>query len=137
MNYFSIYLRRCGVSYQYVWVKEINQSHNEHYHCVFFVGASTVDDFKDFDREAQNIWSRICSDSSYMASRSLAHICKTKNNYGLFIDKVFLSNDDQNFEELFSKCFYWISYLAKTNTKINNPGRGRRFWGASSCRLDL
>ena len=135
MNSFSTYLRRRGVSYQYVWVKEINRSDNEHYHCVFFVDASKISSSYTYTCEAQNIWSRICSDSSGNASRNLVHICSLKNDYGLFLDSVLLDKNEPNFDELFSKYFYWISYLAKTNTKINNPGRGRRFWSASSCRI--
>lgn len=137
MNLFSIYLRRKGVSYQYVWVKEINQSDNEHYHCVFFLDASKFTSSYDFNCEAKNIWSRICSDASNNASRNLVHICEMKTDYGLFLDSVLLCRNDPYFDDFFSECFYWVSYLAKTNTKINNPGRGRRFWGASSCRMDL
>jgi hypothetical protein len=134
-NHFSIFLNRRNISYHYVWVKEINHSENPHYHCVFFVSTGRYDSPYALNHEAQSIWSRICSDSFYHAPKSLLHYCPRKFQDGIVQDSVLLSRDDPHFEFNFRECFYWLSYLAKVNSKILNPGRGDRWWGASQLRL--
>lgn len=133
MNFFSIFLKRKGVPYQYVWVREKNQSDNVHYHCVFFIDADWYERSDIFNNEAQALWSRICSDASYSAPRSLIHLCEMRQDDDYYTRHVILSRDEPYFEDEFSDCFDWVSYLAKTNTKIENPGRGNRGWGCSRC----
>ena len=133
MNFFSIFLKRKGVAYQYVWVRERNHSDNVHYHCVFFIDASWHVRSDKFNQEAQSIWSRICSDASFRAPRSLLHVCEMNQFEDLYTRHVMLAKDEPFFEDAFSDCFYWVSYLAKVNTKIENPGRGSRGWGCSKC----
>jgi hypothetical protein len=133
MNSFSVYLKRRKIDYHYVWVKEIESSANPHYHCVFIV---SVDQFGSYvlNREAQSIWSRICSEPSCHASESLLHCCPRMLRNGSIQWDVLISMNDPNFEVEFGDIFYWLSYLAKTNTKNLNPGRGDRWWGSSQFR---
>lgn len=133
MNSFSVYLKRRKIDYHYVWVKEIECSDNPHYHCVFIVSAYQFNSYV-LNREAQIIWSRICSDPSCHASESLLHCCPRRLCDGSIQWDVLISVDDPNFEFEFRDIYYWLSYLAKTNTKTFNPGRGDRWWGSSQLR---
>ena len=134
MNSFSVYLKRRNIHYQYVWVKEIESSVNPHYHCVFITSAGQYSSYV-LNREAQNIWSRICSESSGYASCSLLHCCPRILRDGSLQWDVLISRDDPNFEVEIRDIFYWLSYLAKINTKTLNPGRGNRWWGSSRCDM--
>jgi len=134
MNTFSVYLKRRGVHYHYVWVKEIESSDNPHYHCVFIVSADQGESSYLLNQEAQKIWSRICSGSYSSASMSLLHFCPRRLHDGSIQWDVLISRDDPNFEFEFRDIYYWLSYLAKTNTKTFNPGRGDRWWGSSQFR---
>jgi hypothetical protein len=133
MNSFSVFLKRRNIHYHYVWVKEIESSDNPHYHCVFIVSADQCNSYV-LNREAQNIWSRIFSEHSWRASESLLHCCPRRLCDGSIQWDVLISMDDPNFEFEFQDIFYWLSYLAKTNTKTFNPGRGDRWWGSSLFR---
>ncbi len=133
MNSFSVYLKRRNIHYHYVWVKEIESSVNPHYHCVFIVSDDQCNSFV-LNLEAQSIWSRICSESSCDASESLLHCCPRRICDGSIQWDVLISGNDPNFEVEFGDIFYWLSYLAKTNTKTFSPGRGDRWWGSSQLR---
>lgn len=135
MNSFSVYLKRGYFDYHYVWVKEIETSVNPHYHCVFFIRAEQGDSSYVLNNEAQKIWSRICSEYSTCAPEYLLHFCPRKLLDGAYQWDVLISRDTLNFEEDFRQCFYWLSYLAKVNSKISNPGRGDRWWGSSQLRF--
>jgi len=133
MNSFSVYLKRRNIHYHYVWVKEIESSVNPHYHCVFIVSADQCNSYV-LNREAQIIWSRICSDPACCASESLLHCCPRMLRNGSIQWDVLIPRNDPNFEVEFGDIFYWLSYLAKTNTKTFSPGKGDRWWGSSQLR---
>jgi hypothetical protein len=124
-------LKRKGVAYHYVWVKEQNSSDNVHYHCVFLVDAEKFSSSFRYNEKVKALWSSACSDETYMAPLNLVHVAERRLDDHDYFETTVLSKYEPYFEDTLRECFYWLSYLAKVNTKIINPGRGNRGWGSS------
>ena len=135
INSFTTFLKRKRLDYHYVWVKEQNISDNVHYHCVFLLDAGIFSSSLWFDEKAKDLWSIACSDEHYTAPPNLVHVAKRRLDDHDYFETTVLSKYEPYFEDTLSECFYWLSYLAKVNTKIINPGRGNRGWGSSSLKM--
>lgn len=135
INSFVTFLKRKGLDYHYVWVKEQNVSDNVHYHCVFLLDAGILNSSLQFDEKAKDLWSIACSDEYYPAPLNLVHVAKRRLDDHDYFETTVLSKYEPYFEDTLSECFYWLSYLAKVNTKIINPGRGNRGWGSSLFKM--
>lgn len=133
INSFIIFLKRKGVDYHYVWVKEQNNSDNVHYHCVFIVDAERFTSSFRYNEKVKELWSSACSDESCIAPFNLVHVANRKL-FDDYFDTTILSKDEPYFEDTLDDCIYWLSYLAKVNTKLVNPGRGNRGFGSSLLR---
>jgi hypothetical protein len=133
INSFVIFLKRKGVYYHYVWVKEQNNSDNVHYHCVFIVDAERFTSSFRYNEKVKELWSSACSDESCIAPFNLVHVANRKL-FDDYFDTTILSKDEPYFEDTLDDCIYWLSYLAKVNTKLVNPGRGNRGFGSSLLR---
>lgn len=135
INSFTTFIKRKNCDYHYVWVKEQNASDNVHYHCVFLVDPGISSNSLRFDEKAKDLWSISCSDEYYTAPLNLVHVAQRRLDNNCYLKTTVISKYEPYFEDTLADCFYWLSYLAKVNSKIINPGRGNRGWGSSLFRM--
>lgn len=111
---------------KYIWVRERDQSNNDHYHFVLMFNRDRfyqLGSFQEGDSLAYLISSAWLSALKLYQSSDLglAHFCKN----GQFN----LKRNDQEFDSEFERFFRRVSYLAKKRTK--NHGEGKRNFGCS------
>ncbi|AMF98495.1 TPA: inovirus Gp2 family protein [Vibrio parahaemolyticus] len=121
-----------STSIRYVWCREISSSLNVHYHVYFLMNADAYWQLGDFGANAQGHLSQMLVSAWGSAigisnARGLVHFGQgaRKLNVNDITGEVvphFNGSEYDTFEDI----FYWMSYLAKTDTKQFGDG-GRNF----------
>lgn len=94
----------------YLWVREQDESQNQHYHLALLVNRNKHQSVKRLYGIVSNCWSDVtCTGSVYGT------------------DGMVLRRDSHTQHTDICDCFYWLSYWAKTNTKERTERDLRRF----------
>ena len=120
MAWYIKILKRQGFDPYYFWVREQNKSINPHYHCILLLNGNLVQKYYYYVKIAEDCWMRTLG--FHDAEGLVDYCCQGKN--GIMIRR------DDTFQQFYNLCYYWGSYLAKTNQKGNAP-KGAHEWGSS------
>lgn len=130
-----------GYGLQYVWVREQSREKHQHYHCVALLNGNKVQNYLAFLHSVSRTWNHVLG----VQCDGLIDFCNTNRDgtpaqNGIMITRpkqnatgVERAEQEQAFKETFEACYYWATYLAKTNQKDNTPKGIRRF-GVSVMR---
>lgn len=128
--------RTMGCDFHYVWVREQKDSANPHYHCLVLLNGSIVQNHKKFLGEVRRVWGKVlgCFDPTGSVWSCEYDSNDNKVENGIMIERPrkavhgddFLKQNDL-YNGALRDCFYWSSYLAKTNQKDSTPHGIRRF----------
>ena len=112
---------------RYIWAREQNTAHHQHYHCVLFFNKDRYHCTGKIDAESDNLFTRIVKAWASALSlpvyetMELVHLPQNAHYY--------LDANSSNFTQDFHALYYRLSYLAKLNTK--QYGLGQRCFGYS------
>ncbi|SHN72752.1 YagK/YfjJ domain-containing protein [Desulfovibrio litoralis] len=114
MDRFTKYLEKDKKIIDYTWVREQNTSKNHHYHVMPTLNGNKIQNQHGIMKEATRIWEEVISSeaSGLVDYSSTPHM---------------LRKDDPAYQEKLENCILHASYLAKENTKGNNPKRVRSY----------
>ncbi|AZQ85320.1 inovirus Gp2 family protein [Colwellia sp. Arc7-635] len=90
-----------GKTLGYIWVREINDSINQHYHFAYFLNGHKIKHPLQFNQLLMRIWKEDFSGHSSIPKYCFSFIDRNKQNY---LDTIF-------------GCLYRLSYLAKNFSK--------------------
>lgn len=116
---------RCNI--RYIWAREQNTAHHQHYHCVLFFNKDRYHCTGKIDVESDNLFTRIVKAWASALSLpvddtiELVHLPQNAHYY--------LDAKSSNFTHDYHALYYRLSYLAKLNTK--QYGSGQRCFGYS------
>jgi len=99
-------LRRAELDARYLWVREQDSSPRPHYHVILLLDGNKTWSTYCHLREAERQWAAALGVPEVTG---LIHYCDDSGQNGVMVHR----GDTEAFEH----CFYWSSYLAKTNTK--------------------
>ena len=126
-----------ATSVRYVWCRESNKSINEHYHVFFLLNADTFWQFGRFENPVPGELTWMLSSAwasalglSETASKGLIHYCAGLRR--IDVKQIAGSHKlerDGVVRDSFESVFYWMSYLAKVDTK--QYGKRERSFGYS------
>ncbi len=120
------FYKRAGLDPVYIWVREQSCEKHQHYHCILLLDGNKIQSYHHVLRQAEAMWNRKLG----VEQLGLINFCN-KSRYGeLQSNGIMLRRNDENFSDVFNKCFHWASYLAKTATKDYAP-LGIREFGSS------
>jgi hypothetical protein len=127
INGFSTYLKREGLAYQYVWVREQSREKHQHYHVMFLLNGNKTRKSWNHLGRADRLWQKAIG----VESPGLLQRCEGSRSGERHECHVLIERRSQSYENDLVRCVEWASYLAKTNTKGYAPLNVRE-WGASS-----
>lgn len=127
-----------GIDLRFLWVREQSREKQQHYHCVVLLNGNRVRDYRRFLAVVTKTWGYVIGcDPSGLVDWCDRGRNDLKTTNGIRIDRPQGNTIQeeralqmQAFNDTFSACFYWGSYLAKENQKANTP-KGVRRYGAS------
>ena len=112
---------------RYIWAREQNTAHHQHYHCVLFFNKDRYHCTGKINGESNNLFTRIvkawASALSLPFGETMQLVHLTQNAY------YYLDASNPNFTQVFNDLYKRASYLAKLNTK--QYGLGQRCFGYS------
>jgi len=127
--------KNMGIDFQFLWAREQSQEKHQHYHCITILDGSRVRSYHRFLSVVTEAWGHVLGCEAV----GLVDWCDRDQN-GIRIDRPQAqaspdthAQQTQAFNQSFSACFYWGSYLAKENQKANTP-KGVRRYGASQLK---
>ncbi|MGR3983356.1 inovirus Gp2 family protein [Pseudoalteromonas sp. 1181_04] len=112
---------------RYIWAREQNTAHHQHYHCVLFFNKDRYHCTGKINGEGDNLFTRIVKAWAsaltlpFDETMQLVHL---PNNAHYYLD-----GNKPKFVEDYHALYYRLSYLAKLNTK--QYGSGQRCFGYS------
>ncbi|MDC9499711.1 MULTISPECIES: inovirus Gp2 family protein [unclassified Pseudoalteromonas] len=112
---------------RYIWAREQNTAHHQHYHCVLFFNKDRFHCTGKINAESDNLFTRIVKAWASALSipvgetMELVHLPQNAHYY--------LDAKSSNFTHDYHALYYRLSYLAKLNTK--QYGSGQRCFGYS------
>ncbi|EOB2784925.1 inovirus Gp2 family protein [Vibrio vulnificus] len=119
-------------SIRYVWCREYSSKLNVHYHVYFLMNADAYWQLGDYASQAQGHLTRMLTEAWASAigvddARGLVHFCEgaRKVNANDIVDGLVPHMNGSEYN-VFEDVFYWMSYLAKADTKQFGVG-GRNF----------
>lgn len=130
-----------GYGLQDIWVREQSRGKHQHYHCVALLNGNRVQNYLAFLQKVSHAWNRVLE----VQCDGLIDFCNKDRNgnpveNGIMITRpkqdatgIEKTEQEQAFQKVFEACFYWATYLAKTNQKDNTPKGTRRF-GVSAMK---
>jgi len=127
-NTFSVFLKRNNLEPQYVWVCEQSGDGHQHYHCLLLTHGRREYSYIRILQVAQRIWNQVLGLPAD-ENNGLVNFCN-RDRYGVDQKNGLILYPNPSNNETFKEAFYWASYMAKSNTKINIPGM--RAFGYSS-----
>ncbi|WP_179953451.1 YagK/YfjJ domain-containing protein [Desulfobotulus mexicanus] len=117
------------IEMHYIWVREQSPYSLPHYHCVFLLNGNKIQNTYGLMERANLLWHKIVGGSG-----GLVHYCHSHTPNGIMIRRPSstatgdtLAGQQVRYQETFSRCFEWASYLAKANQKQHTPSGVRRF----------
>ena len=117
------YYRRKGITMKFFWAREQSRksiyNNRFHYHCYILLDGHRIRKANKVIERANILWKHALGINVNDPCK-LIHICNFKET-GHW--EVRLEKKNQNFTRLAYDCHYWLSYLAKVNTKENGPHR--------------
>ena len=123
INSFTAYFRTSGIDVHYVWVRE-SSSIGSHYHLLFFVDGRLTRRVEGHLREAERLWTSALGLQPSEGQGLVYHCQDTDPSYAVHNGEMIERGDTEKFNQV----FYWISYLAKENTKdVGMPPWSKRF----------
>ncbi|WP_147154752.1 inovirus Gp2 family protein, partial [Pseudoalteromonas tetraodonis] len=114
-------------NFRYIWTREKNKAHQQHYHCVLFFNKDRYHCTGKINIESDNLFTRIVKSWASALSlpldetMQLVHLPQNAHYY--------LDANNTNFKADYSSLYKRASYLAKLNTK--QYGLGHRCFGYS------
>jgi len=129
-DFIKLYKRK-GLDPVYVWVREQSREKHQHYHCILLLDGNKVQSYYHILQQAEDMWNRKCG----VIQPGLINYCNKSRSGKFQSNGIMIRRNDDNFTDLFSQCFHWASYLAKTSTKNYAPFRTREF-GSSRIPQD-
>ena len=124
---FIRHLQRDNLDPHYLWVREQSWEKHQHYHIVLLLDGNKTQSIYGHLKLAESLWSRALGLSD---AAGLICYCTESRDGTTQTNGLMLKRDDPGFQNTFSTCVEWGSYLAKTNTKGNAPARVRE-WGGT------
>ena len=124
--------RRKNQVFEYIWVREEEVPGRPHYHVAAFVNGKMNYSAHQFITKAADIWARLLGDDTTHLVR-LCYRHHVEDERGTFrrpTEGAMLDLNDEMFSVIWERVFYWLSYLAKRETKELNP-EGVRTWNSS------
>lgn len=127
-------LRKNNIDAEYVWVREQKTSHNPHYHMIFMVDGSKINNTWAFKERIDNaIKKTLDTDVA-----GLQHISNPENDYRkTMINRPSPKASGEKLEEQQSHFNYSVEqtmnvarYMSKTDTKGNTPPHVREYQGS-------
>ena len=116
-----------GEVFDYVWVKERNRSVNPHFHLVIFRNGQQYCSGYAVWQKAIEVWGKLLKcDAEGLIHAAIPTINNAYCNYGVVIDR-----NAVDFQKVYSSVHYWLSYMAKVNTKTTQSGHA---YGSSQLR---
>ena len=123
-----------GIRGHYVWVREKNTSDVPHYHVIFFLDGSRIENGWGVRERAQHLWERVLG----VSCPGAIELCETYGGLnGLMIrrpayqsDGLKLQEEQARFEATYNAVHEWARYLAKTKTKGEAPAGEREYQGS-------
>lgn len=112
---------------RYIWAREQNTAHHQHYHCVLFFNKDRYYCTGKINAESDNLFTRIVKAWASALSlpldetMQLVHLPQNAHYY--------LDANSSNFTQQFHILYHRLSYFAKLNTK--QYGLGQRCFGYS------
>ncbi len=125
----------------YVWVREQSKEKHQHYHCVALLNGNKVQNHSAFLQSVSHAWNHVLG----VQCNGLINFCNKHRDGSPAENGVMIrrpksgstgaeqAEQERAFNQAFENCFYWSSYLAKTNQKSNTP-KGLRKFGVSVMR---
>ncbi|WP_081678610.1 YagK/YfjJ domain-containing protein [Desulfocurvibacter africanus] len=123
--------QRKGLDPVYVWVREQSREKHQHYHCILLLNGNKIRSYYEILQQAEAMWNRKLG----VEQLGLINFCNRSRHGELQSNGIMLRRNDENFSDVFNKCFHWASYLAKTTTKDYAP-LGIREFGSSRIPKD-
>ncbi len=108
----------------YLWVREINNSLQHHYHIVVLVNGSVFQVPQRVLELAELHWGYALSLPS---AKGLVHFCLELPSGEQGTNYYQLQRGAADFDQVYDDCFKRISYMAKDHTKGNMPKNMRMF----------
>ncbi|SHJ73713.1 YagK/YfjJ domain-containing protein [Halodesulfovibrio aestuarii] len=133
-TFYDTYIRnlsRNGSSPKLLWVREQSREKHQHYHCMLTVNGNRHQAPHTLLKKAEEHWNRAVKVAP--SPQGLVHYCH-KDRQGNSVTSYYnFRRSQDNFEDLYAKCFYRCSYLAKVNTKGYEP-KGKHMFGCSQWK---
>lgn len=120
------YVRSFGSALiRYIWVREQNTSHNQHYHIILFLDGNEVRYFK-YPTQAVHLWSKALNNfyGREINATGLIQVCTGIYNGINMNHGIMIRRDDPAIQH---EAFRICSYIAKTSTKGSAPRHVREF----------
>jgi hypothetical protein len=132
INSFTSYLRYKGIDSHYLWVRE-SAAVNHHYHLAFLLDGRLTRRIEGHLREVEKLWALALGLYGWQG-HGLVYYCQDGDASYKVSNGEMLK---RGCKDRLNECFYWLSYLAKTNTK----GEGTPLWikefGCSQLRRQV
>ncbi len=118
-------LNRKGLKAQYVLVREQSREKHQHYHGILLLNGHKTQSINGHIATAERLWNSALGLPPREGGYGLIEDCTKDRNGNPQVNGVMLRHDDPDYESKKEDCFRRASYLAKVNTKNNNP-QGQR-----------
>jgi len=112
------YLTRKGLKPQSVTVKEQSREKHDHFHSIFLLDGQKVKSILPIAELAERTWDRKMGFNDG-CNHGLVDRCTVDRNGERQANGIMLIPGSPDYEQKKAECFYWSSYLAKTNQKSN------------------
>lgn len=134
LNLLSRYYRHHGIGFHVVWAREQVTSGAPHYHVVFFIDGSKIQNGVYLQQYADKIWQRIVG----IPRENLVELGKTETgNHSVMMTRppAALEGEDRRRADYeywltYSAAFQWACYLAKNRDKDLTPHKVKTFGGS-------
>ena len=113
MATFIKYCQRKKFDPAYLWVREQDSAHNQHYHCVLLLNGNKVQHYLPLLQRADTLWQQQLG----VHQKGLVHYCNSTTGGDYQQNGLMLRQDKHAQQGVGDICFNWASYLAKMNTK--------------------
>jgi len=122
-------LSRQGLDPHSVWVREQSKEKHQHYHGILLLDGNKTQSIHNHIAKAEQLWASAL-DLPADQVKGLVDDCTHGRDGAYQKNGIMIRKDAPDYQEKIEQCFQWASYLAKINTKDNNPP-GVRTFGSS------
>jgi len=120
-------LSRNGLKPQSVTVKEQSWEKNDHFHMILLLDGQKIKNILPVAELAERTWDKKMGFNDGV-NHGLVNHCTVSRDGTPHENGIMLIPGSADYEEKKAECFYWSSYLAKTNQKSNKQSTEREMF---------